>query len=142
LRQCVRDGLAVERTIDNLVAEIARLTLRAEEFDGDIVEGDADGGGYVGEAAFGVADLAIDQLWMGFGFALHRVDDVGRAETYVDVVEVVAVQQAALVGGNNHAKNVDVGILEDFVVIGFLREGDGGGRLGVQGKGYEKKRGA
>src|SRR5882724_6211874 len=113
-----------------------------EEFNGDVVEGDADGGGYVGEAAFGVADLAIDQLWMDFGFALHGVDDVGGAQAYVGVIEVVAVQQAALVGGNGYAKDVDVGILEDFVVIGFLRDRNGGGRLGVQGKGCQKKHGA
>jgi len=105
-----------------------------------LLKGDADGGGHVGEAAFGVADLAIDQLWMDFGFALHGVDDVGGAQAYVGVIEVVAVQQAALVGGNGYAKDVDVGILEDFVVIGFLRDRNGGRALGRSGQRPARKK--
>ena len=94
----------------------------------------------MGEAAFGVADLPVHELRMDFGLALHGVDDVGWAEAYVDVVGIVTMEQAAFVCGDGDAQDADEGVLENFVVVQFVVDGDGGWCLGVEGEGRGENR--
>jgi hypothetical protein len=71
---------------------------------------------------------------MGFGFALDGVDDIGGAERNVEVRDVVLMEKSGFVSGNAHAKDADVVVFEDEVMVGLFGDGDGGGGLGVQGK--------
>jgi hypothetical protein len=76
---------------------------------------------------------------MGFGFALDGVDDVGGAERDVQVGDVVLVEEGGFVGRDADAKDADVVIFEDEMVVGFLGNGDGGGGLGGEWKCDQKK---
>jgi hypothetical protein len=106
--------------------------LRLQEFDGDVVEGEVGiVAGDVGEVAGRVTELAVGHDEMGFGFALDGVDDVSGAERDVEVGDVVLVEKRGFVGGDGYAEDADVVVFEDEVVVGFLGNGDGGGRLGA-----------
>jgi hypothetical protein len=105
-------------------AKVFRFALGVEEFDSDAAERHAHGGGDVSEAAFGEVDLAIHELDMKVRFALNGVNDVGGTESDIHVVEVVAVEQAALIGFDGEPEDPDVGVLEDFVMARFFRDRD------------------
>ena len=120
----------------NFVAPISWLALRMEEFDGDVVEGDAGiGAGDVREVARRVADLAIGHDDVEFRFVDDGVDEVGFAKRYVDIRKIVLVKERGAACGDANAENVDVGILEDEVVVRFLGDRHGRGCLCVLRKG-------
>jgi hypothetical protein len=111
------------------------FTLRFQEFDGDVVEGDVGFvSGDVGEVAGGVAELAVGHDEMGFGFALDGVDDVGGAERDIEVGDVVLVEESGFVRGDADAENADVVVFEDEVVMGFFGDGNSFRSLSAQRK--------
>jgi hypothetical protein len=93
----------------------------------------------VGEAAPGIADLAIRHYEMSFWLACDRVDDIAGAERYVDVGHVVLVEKCGVVRRNAHAKNADIGIFQDEMMVRFYCCGNGDRRLSAERK-CEKKR--
>jgi len=106
------------------------LSLRLQQFDGDVVEGSVGFvAGDVGEVAGGVAELAVGHDEMSFGFALDSVDDVGGAERDVEVGDVVLMEKSGFVRRDAHAEDADVVVFEDEVVVGFFGDGDRGGGL-------------
>jgi len=116
-------------------AEILRLALGLQEFDGDVVEGEIGiVAGDVGEVARGVAELAVGHDEMGFGFALDGVDDVGGAERNVEVGDVVLMEKRGFVGGDRYAEDADVFVFEDKVVVGFFGDGNSFRSLSAQRK--------
>jgi hypothetical protein len=52
------------------------------------------------------------------------------------------MEEGGFVSGDADAKDTDVVVFEDEVVVGFLGNGDGGGGLRVQGKCQKQQRGA
>jgi hypothetical protein len=115
----------------DLCASISRFALGLQEFDGDVVESTAGvGAGDVGEVAGGVAELAVRHDDAGFRPALHGVHDVGRAERNIKVGNIVLMEKRGGVSGEAYAKDADVVIFQDEVVVGFFREGDGDRSLG------------
>jgi len=106
--------------------------LGLQEFDGDVVERSVGFvAGDVGEAAAGVAELAVGHDEVDFGFALDGVDDVGGAERDVEIGHIVLMEKSGAVGGDTYAENADVVIFKDEMVVRFLWDGNGGGGLGV-----------
>src|SRR6266436_3806293 len=101
-----------------------------EQLDGDVVEcATGVSAGDVGEVAGGVADLAVGHHDASFGPALDGVDDVGRAERNVQVRYIVLMKKRGVMRGDAHAKDADIVVFQDEVVVGFLGDGDGDGCL-------------
>jgi hypothetical protein len=92
----------------------------------------------VGEAAAGVADLPVRHYEMSFRLAGDGVDDIAGAERHVDVGHVVLVEKCCVVRGNAYAKNADIGIFQDEMMVGFFRCGNDDRRLSTERK-CEKK---
>ena len=110
-----------------------------EKFDRNVVKDKAGiGAGDMGEAAAGVADLAVRHYEMSFRLACNGIDDIAGAEGHVDVRHVVLVEKCGVVRGNAHAKNADIGIFQDEMMVGFFRCGNGDRRLSIERK-CEKK---
>src|SRR5258708_20915301 len=103
-----------------------------KEFDGDVVKGGVgEVAGDVREVAGGVADLAIGHDEMDFGFVLDGVNHIGGAERNVKVWDVVLVEKSRFVRGDAYAKDADVIIFEDKMMVGFFGDWDGDGSLGA-----------
>ena len=101
-----------------------------EDFDGDVAEGliaeiardVGEGGGR--EAGFAVAELEGDGR-----LVFHSVDDLGIAESDVDVVMAVPVHEGVGVGRDVNLEDADGLIFEDKVVVWLGDDFDfGGGR--------------
>jgi hypothetical protein len=117
-----------------------------KKLNGDVVEGGARfvagdvGEAAAGEAAAGIVHLTVRQHETEFRFVLDGVDDVGGTEGYVCVGHIVLMEKSGFVSGDAHAENADIGIFKDEMVVGFLGDGDGDRRLGVQGKCEKQQR--
>jgi hypothetical protein len=79
----------------------------------------------VGEAAAGVADLAVGHHQMSFGFALYGVDHVGGTERHVDVGHVVLMEKRGVVRGDAYSEYADVGVFQDEMMMRLFRDGNG-----------------
>jgi len=75
---------------------------------------------------------------MSFGLACDGIDDIAGAERHVNVGHVVLVEKCGVVRGNAHAKNADIGIFQDEMMVGFFCCGNGDRRLSTERK-CEKK---
>jgi hypothetical protein len=76
---------------------------------------------------------------MSFRLACDGVDDIAGAEGHVDVGHIVLVEKRGIVRGNAYAKNADIGIFQDEMMVGFFRCGNGDRYLSAERK-CEKKR--
>jgi hypothetical protein len=84
--------------------------------------------------------LAVGHYQADFGFALDGIDDVGGTERNVEIGHIVLMEKSGPAGGDAYAEDADVGIFEDKMMVRLLRDGNGDGRLGVQGKCQKQQR--
>jgi len=87
------------------------------------------------EAAARVTDLAILHGNACLRFSRHSVGEIGGAERYEDVGQVVLVKKGGVARWNGHTENADVFIFKDEMMMRLFGDGDGFGGLGVEGKG-------
>jgi hypothetical protein len=71
---------------------------------------------------------------MSFRFACDGVDDVGGTQGHVDVGHIVLMEKRGVVRGDAHAKNADVGIFQDEMMVGFFCCGNGDRCLSAERK--------
>ena len=92
--------------------------MRLQQFDGDVAEGSVgEVVRDVGEAAASEVRFTVLELKMDFGFVEDGVDDVGRAERYVNVVMVMLMKLRVLVRRDFDVVNSDIFIFDSQMMV-------------------------
>lgn len=117
-------GRAIERGFNDFLAKIARFALRLEQLDGDIVEGSRVGQYRMGEASAGIADLAVGQRGVSFGFARDGIDEIGRAKRDGDIGQLMRMKKRGVARGKAEAEHADVGIFEQQMMMRLVLHQD------------------